>query len=104
MPYGLVIVPAEHVVSARAIAESAFDLPAEVAAKEFVPAGSPTGAEPATHYWIATKFGDSQWVELQQLASTIGWGHVEAYDLDTEPLKPWDILAAMGLQPLKHEP
>lgn len=100
MPYAVVIVPSEHVASARAIAESAFDLPAEVAANEFVPAGSPTGALPATHYWLATKFSDVQFAELQQLAAAVGWGRVEAYSLDTEPLKPWDVLAEMNLQPL----
>lgn len=104
MPYGLVIVPTEHVPSARAIAESAFDLPAEVAEKQFVPAGSPTGDKPATYWWLATKFSDSQWLELQQLVITIGWGRIEAYDIDIEPLKPWVILAEMGLKPLKSEP
>ena len=36
----------------------------------------------------------------QQIALQFPGSRVEAYALDIEPLKPWDILAEMGLQTL----
>lgn len=105
MPYAVVIIAADHLESARALAEGEFGLPANVAAQEFVPAGSPTGALPATHWWLATRFTDESYAKLLQLEASASWANVEAYDLDTEPLKPWEILGQMGLQPLQqHTP
>lgn len=102
MPYAVVIIAADHLESARALAEGEFGLPADVAAQEFVPAGSPTGSLPATHYWLATKFTDESFAKLKQLENIVGWARAVAYDLDTEPLKPWQVLADMGMQPLSH--
>lgn len=102
MPYAVVIIQATHLESARALAEGEFGLPADVAAQEFVPAGSPTGALPATHWWLATRFTDESYAKLLQLETIVSWANVEAYDLDTEPLKPWEILSQMGLQPLQQ--
>ena len=102
MPYAIVIVEADHVASARALAEGEFGLSAEVADKEFVPAASPTGNLPATHWWLATKFSDEGFAKLKQLDAVTGWAHAEAYDLDNDPLRPWAVLAELGLQPLKR--
>lgn len=102
MPYALVLIEAAHVASARALAEGEFGLPAEVADKEFVPAASPTGDLPATHWWLATKFSDEGFAKLKQLEAVTGWAHAESYDLDTEPLRPWAILAELGLRPIRH--
>jgi hypothetical protein len=102
MPYAVVIIAADRLESARALAEGEFGLPTDVAAQEFVPAGSPTGSLPATHYWLATKFTDESFAKLKQLEALVGWARTEAYNLDTEPLKPWAVLAEMDLQPLTH--
>jgi hypothetical protein len=103
MPYAVVIIAADHLESARALAEGEFGLPADVAAQEFVPAGSLTGSLPATHYWLATSFTDESFAKLKQLEAVVGWAKAVAYDLDTEPLRPWDVLAEMGMQPLNHD-
>lgn len=104
MPYAVVTIQAAHLESARALAEGEFGLPANVAAQEFVPAGSPTGALPATHWWLATRFTDESYAKLLQLEASVSWANVEAYDLDTEPLKPWEMLSEMGLLPLAASP
>lgn len=103
MPYALVIIEAAHVASARALAEGEFGLPAEVADKEFVPAASADGNLPASHWWLATKFSDEGFAKLKQLEAVVGWAHCEAYDLGNDPLRPWAILAELGLQPLKRD-
>ena len=100
MSYVLVIIEASHVESARALAEGEFGLSAEVAGKEFVPAASADAKAPATHWWLATRFPDEAFERLTQLESVVGWAHVEAYDPDTEPLRPWVILEERGLKPI----
>ena len=99
MPYAVVIIPAAHVPSARALEEVEFELAPEVAAREFVPAASPTGTGEATHYWLATSFTAASYDKLKQLEASIGWGRVEAYSLDTDPLRPWALLSEMQLIP-----
>lgn len=97
----LLIFTAEHVASARAIAEqSPFNLSADNAAQLFVPCGSPTGDAPATHYWAAGLFSEAQAAALQQLSDSLPWAEYFEYDLKTQPGFPRKKLAEMGLQPL----
>lgn len=100
MPYAVVIIEAAHLPSARAIAESAFDVDADQAAREFVPAASTDGSEPATHWWLATKFTDAQYTELKQLEAALTWARVEAYDNCENPLRPVQVLSEMQLTPM----
>jgi len=74
-----------------------------VAAQEFVPAGSPDGNGPPSAWWLATLFTDETFALAQQIAQQFPGSRVEAYDLDSEPLRPWEILAEMGMQPLKFD-
>lgn len=37
---------------------------------------------------------------MKLTATLFSGSRVEAYDLNSDPLKPWSVLAEMGLQPL----
>lgn len=112
MPYAVCILKTDRVsgtppqvVAVRNLLTSHFDRSPEVAAQEFVPAGSEDGKAPPSAWWLATLLTDETFALAQQIAQQFPGSRVEAYDLDTEPLKPWDILAEMGLQPLgQHIP
>lgn len=97
----LIIIAAEHLLSARALAGAApFSLSEADAAALFVPAGSPTGELPATHWWAAGLFTVEQVQALQTLDATVSWGSVQMYDLTEAPGRPMEALEKMGLQPL----
>ena len=99
MTRALLLITADHLPNARAMAEvPPFSLSPADAATLFVPAGSPSGAAPATHYWASGLFTPDQIAALRQLVASLPWAESHEYDLDTEPQKPWEILAAMGLQ------
>lgn len=103
MTYALVICPAEFVPQARVCIESEFGFPADVAAQEFVPAASADGKEPATHFWLATRFTPEELAKAQTLAAQVPGARVESYDLDADPLRPWAVLAEMKLIPLTFD-
>ena len=81
-----------------------FSLSPADAATLFVPAGSASGAAPATHYWASGLFTTDQIAALRQLAAALPWAECHEYEQDTEPQKPWEVLTAMGLQPLQFDP
>jgi len=100
----LLIIKAEYLSSARAMAEDApFSLTAEEAARMFVPAGSADGIPPATHYWASGVFTQEQEFALAHLSSSLPWAEMHAYDLTSAPQKPLEILAAAGLQRIVQE-
>lgn len=100
----VVIILQEHLESARALATAApFSLSPEQAAALFEPAGSPTGEEPVTHYWIAGLFDAAQWNALQGLCMLLPWADCHSYDDSTDPVFPFTQLAALGLQPMKGD-
>lgn len=104
MTRALLIIQAEHVPFARALATATpFSLTEEEAANLFVPAGSPTGHAPATHYWVAGLFTPIYWNAIQGLAMQLPWADCHAYDLDTQPDFPDTQLAALGLKRLNSE-
>lgn len=91
----LIIIPADILDAVREAASIDFGAEAN---SEFVPAGSPTGAEPATHYWLAGLFTDEHYVTVQQIAIGFPTAHLETYDFDVHPEKPFELLAEMGLK------
>lgn len=104
MTRALLIIQAEHVASARALAMATpFNLTEEEAANLFVPAGSPTGDAPATHYWVAGLFTPIYWNAIQGLAMLLPWANCHTYDLGTQPDFPDIQLASLGLQRLKSK-
>lgn len=96
----LIIIPAEILDAVRAASMAAFG---DVAHSAFVPACSPTGDEPATHWWLAGMFSDEEMGKLPALQEAFPAAHVESYTLTTQPGRPWEVLAEMGLRPLKRE-
>lgn len=109
MPYAVCILKTDRVegtppqvTAVRQLLPEHFDRTTEVAAQEFVPAGSPDGKLPASTWWLATLFTDETFALAQQIALQFPGSRVEAYDLDTETLRPWEVLAEMDLQPLSH--
>lgn len=105
MTRGLVIILAEHVASARALLElPPFAQTPEQAAETFVPAGSPTGTAPATHYWLSSQMSDQAWAGCQQLCTSLPWAECHAYDGVNDPGFPASKLAELGLQPLAPVP
>lgn len=104
MTRALLIITAEHLASARALAQAyPFNLSESQAAEMFVPAGSPTGDAPATHYWVSGLFEAAYWASIQSLAALLPWAECHMYDMDSEPDFPQTRLAAMHLQPMKGE-
>lgn len=94
----LIIIPASILDAVRAAAVAAFG---DAAKTEFVPAGSPTGAKPATYYWLAGPFNDADYGIVQGLATQFPTAHVESYDYDASPGRPAALLASMGLKPIQ---
>jgi hypothetical protein len=108
MPYTVAILMTDRVsgtppqvTAVRELLVTHFGREPEVAAQEFVPAASPDGQLPASAWWLATLFAEDKLALAQQIAQQFPGSRVEAYDQDTEPLKPWEILKEMGMQPLQ---
>ena len=93
----LIILPADEVSAARAAAAGMFG---EHALPEFVPAGSPTGGLPATHWWLAGVFTESQADAVDGLKGAFPLAHVESYDLMVNPGRTAALLEELGLKPL----
>lgn len=93
----IIIIPAAILAAVRVAVEAAFG---EVEQSEFVPAGSPTGGEPATHYWLAGVFTEAKMVKVAALQAAFPTAYVESYDLQTQPGRPMELLGELGLQPL----
>ena len=94
----LVIIEAAHLATARGMLQmSPFDQSPEAAAQSFVPMGSPTGHEPATHYWLSAMFRPEAWTAAQTACDALPWASCFEY---SEPSFPALKRAGMGLQPL----
>lgn len=104
MTRALLIILADHVDSARALAQATpFSLSEADAANLFLPAGSPTGDAPATHYWAAGVFEAMHWQAIQGLAMLLPWADCHEYDIQTQLDFPLTQLASLGLQPMKGD-
>lgn len=111
MPYAVAILVTDRVsgtppqvTAVRDLMVEHFDRDPAAAALEFVPAASEDGQEPASSWWLATFFEDDKLALAQQIAKQFPGSRVETYDLETEPLKPWELLTEMGLKPLPSFP
>ena len=97
-------ISAEHLASARALAEvPPFSLPPEEAAAMFAAAASPTGQEPATVHLAAGVFNAEQWAALEGLAENLPWAEMEEYDIQADPTFPQRLLEDLGLQRIVQE-
>lgn len=96
----LIIIPVEILDAVRAAAAQAFG---DVAKAAFVPAGSPTGDEPATHWWLSGVFSAEEQALLPDLQAAFPAAHVESYDMKAEAGRPWALLGEMGMKPLTVE-
>lgn len=96
----LILIPADILDAVREAAAAAFG---EVAHSAFVAAGSATGDAPATHWWLAGMFSDEELVKLPALQAAFPAARVESYTLATQPGRPWEVLAEMGLMPIKQD-
>ncbi|OYW74628.1 MAG: hypothetical protein B7Z37_16900 [Verrucomicrobia bacterium 12-59-8] len=94
----LIIIPADILRAARTAAAGVLG---DSALAEFVPAGSPTGEMPATHWWLAGVFTVEEVARVQMLQPDFPDAVILSYDLAQEAGKPLEILTGMGLQPLK---
>lgn len=98
----IVIIEAAHLATARGmLTQSPFDQSPEAAAQSFVPMGSPTGHEPATHYWLSAMFRPEAWTAAQTACDALPWASCFEY---SEPSFPALKRAGMGLQPLIPQP
>ena len=105
MTRALLFIEAAHVTEARAMAQQPpFLLSADSLGLLFVPAGSPTGQVPATHYWASGLFTDEQYTTLVSLAAALPWAECLAYDADNDATRPWIKLQELGLVPILEEP
>jgi len=96
----LIIIPAEILDAVRAAATAAFGDAAKAA---FVPAGSPTGDAPATHWWQSGRFTDEEVEGLMEMYAGFPSARVEPYSLMNDRARPWEVLAEMELKPLTVE-
>jgi len=94
----LIIIPVAILEAVRTAAQGVFG---DVALTEFVPAGSPTGEAPATHYWLAGPFNAGDAAKVTALQTSFPTAHVESYDFATAPGRPFALLAEMGLKTMK---
>lgn len=98
MTQALVIIESAYLATARGmLTQSPFDQSPEAAAQSFVPMGSPTGHEPATHYWLSAQFRPEAWTAAQAACAQLPWASCFDY---TDPAFPALKRAEMGLQPL----
>lgn len=97
----LVIIEAAHLADARnLLLQPPFSHTAEEAADTFVPAGSASGAGPASHWWLSAALRDESWTDCEQMCGALGWAQCFAYDLAAAPGFPEAKLNEMGLKPL----
>lgn len=94
----LVIIETAHLAEAWSMLQmSPFEQTPEQAAESFVPMGSPTGNEPATHYWLSAQFSPGAFAAAQQACEALPWASCFDY---TDPAFPAQKRAELGLQPL----
>lgn len=105
MTRGLIIVKAEHVKEARALAQQPpFSTTPDAAAAFLVPANPVydedglTITTPATLYWASGVFEDAFWASIAQAAAALDWGGAWEYDIDNDPLFPQTKLAEIASQ------
>jgi len=94
----LIIIPASILDAVRTAAQGMFG---DVALTEFVPAGSPTGEAPATHFWLAGVFNAGDVAKVTALQTVFPTAHVESYDFAIVPGRSFALLAEMGLKTMK---
>lgn len=85
----LIIIPAEILAAVQAAGGGAF-----------VPAGSPTGDAPATHWWQSGRFTDEEVGQITARYVSFPSARVEPYSLMNDRARPWEVLAEMELKPL----
>lgn len=82
----LVIIEASYLSQAREMLQmSPFDQSPEQAAESFVPMGSLTGNEPATHYWLSAMFRPEAWETAQKIRKTLTWANCFSYENSSFP-------------------
>ncbi len=97
----LVIIEADHLADARGmLLQPPFNHSAEQAATTFVPAGSPTGDAPATHWWLSSEMSAEAWAACQQVCASLPWAQCSDYDSTQAPAYPKQKLSELGLQPI----
>lgn len=73
-----------------------FEQSPEQASESFVPMGSPTAHEPATHYWLSAQLSPEAWSAAQAACEALPWASCFDYD---DPGFPALKRAELGLQP-----
>lgn len=95
----LVVVTAADRTGANAEAALGSGKPAD--AETWTVGLSPTGAEPATHYWASMALTEAEYEEAQLAFARRGErGRLAAYDLARDGGRPAAVLASLGLQPV----
>ncbi len=65
----------------------------------FVAGLSPTGEAPATHYWCSAALSPVAYETISSaMLAAFPSAHMEVYDLDREPQRPFLLIAAAGLR------
>lgn len=93
----LIIIPTEILTDVKDAAIVAFG---EVARAAFVPAGSPTGSVPATHWWLSGTFDSAAQEKLPSLRAAFPSARIDGYNIMQQHGRPWEILKEMGLKPI----
>jgi len=77
----------------------------EGGAQSFTVGLSPTGEEPATHYWAsAGALSEEVYAGIAALvAAAYPDAHCEAWDLEQDPGRPAALLAELGLRRIERE-
>lgn len=65
----------------------------------FVAGLSPTGESPATHYWCSAALSATAYRTISAaMLAAFPSAHLEVYDLDLDPQRPFNLIAAAGLR------
>jgi hypothetical protein len=63
---------------------------------------SPSGAEPATHYWASPALTETQYQQVQGMkAALFPDAQIFDWDMDAEPGKPEEVLQGLGLKTIE---
>ncbi len=102
MTRGIIIVKAEHVKEARALAQQPPFSTTPDAADAFLIPANPVYDEdgltittPATLYWASGVFEDAFWAAIVQAADTHDWGGAWEYNMETNPNFPQEQLSVI---------
>lgn len=97
----LIVIPAADQARAN---QDALQWDPEGGDRSFTVGLSPTGAEPATHYWASAVMSDATFAAVAaKVAADYPGAHWEEWSMEDDPSRPDRLLVELGLQRIQGE-